>query len=75
MLVSASLSVVLVTESVAPELFSAVPVSGKGDDESVTEPVPDEGDELARAAVLASWWRAARCLLRSLSDGPRWRGR
>ena len=75
MLVSASLSVVLVTESVAPELLSADPVSGKGDGESMTEPVPDEGDELARAAVLASWWRAARCLLRSLSDGPRWRGR
>ena len=75
MLVSASLSVVLVTESVAPELLSADPVSGKCDGESTTEPVPDEGDELARAAVLASWWRAARCLLCSLSDGPRWCGR
>ena len=25
--------------------------------------------------ALAAWWRAARCLLRSFSDGPRWRGR
>ena len=33
------------------------------------------GDKLAGAAVLASWWRAARYLLRSLSDGPRGRGR
>ena len=54
MLVSASLSVVLVTESVAPGLLSADPFSGKGDGESMTEPVPDDGEELARAAVLAS---------------------
>ena len=54
MLVSASLSVVLVTESVAPDLLSADPVSGKGDGESMTEPVPDDGEELTKAAVLAS---------------------
>ena len=58
----------------APEFVSADPVSGEGDDEAVTETVTDEGDEFAEAAVLASWCRAARCLLRSLFAGPQWRG-
>ena len=76
MLITASLSVVLVTEAVASEFLSAGPVSGEDDDGAVTEPVTDkaEGDEVAGTAVVASWCRAARCLLRSLSFGPEWCG-
>ena len=50
---------------------------GASELEEVTEPVTDgaEGEAEAGAAVRASWCRAARCLLRSLAAGPRWRGR
>ena len=77
MLISASLLAVLVTETVAPEFSAVDSVAGDGDDEAVTESITDEsdGEEVAEAAVLASWCRAARCLLRSLAAGPRWRGR
>ena len=56
MLVSASLSVVFVTKTVAPKFLSADPVSGKSDDGAVTEPVTDkeEGAEVDETAVLAS---------------------
>ena len=51
--------------------------TGASEVEAVSEPVttPADGEDEAEAAVLASWCRAARCLLRSLSAGPRWRGR
>ena len=51
--------------------------TGASEVEAVTEPVTDgaEGEDEAGAAVQASWCRAARCLLRSLSAGPRCRGR
>ena len=48
---------------------------------SVTESVAEVQEESVEAggagaaAALAAWWRAARCLLRSLSACPRWRGR
>ena len=76
MLLSLSLSVVLVTETVAPMFETVDFVAGEGDVESVTESVSNEveGEEVAEAACIASWCRAARCLLRSLSAGPRWRG-
>ena len=77
MLITASLTVVLVTKTVASEFLSAGPVSGEDDVGAVAELVTDkaEGGEVAGTAFLASWCRAARCLLRSLAAGPRWRGR
>ena len=73
MLISASLPVVLVTETVALEFSAMDFVAGEAVTESITDKA--DGEEVAEAAVLASWCRAARCLFLSLAAGPRWRGR
>ena len=80
-----------VTESVAEvlsvgerrlgELTGAV-IVGDEITATVTEAVAEVHESFVEAerggvaaAALAAWWRAARWLLRSLSLGPRWRGR
>ena len=50
--------------------FTGTVGAGGGVTAAVTGPGAAAPEE-----ALAAWWRAARCLLRSFSDGPRWRGR
>ena len=78
--ISHSDSVSSVGERRLGELTGAV-IVGDEITAAVTEAVAEvleafeEAERGGAAASLAAWWRAARWLLRSLSAGPRWRGR
>ena len=71
MLLSASLAVVVVTETVAPVFEAVESFAGEGDVKAVTG-ADDSGTE---SLALVAWCRAARSRFFSRSAGPRCRGR